>query len=69
MLTNEEEIVVDVVILLLETKPYATNLIPERALWLAKKLKEVNEECSKVTLELQEANEALARGVDNGGYF
>ncbi len=29
--------------------------------WLALKLKETNDECSKVHLELQQANEALAR--------
>jgi hypothetical protein len=36
--------------------------------WLSSKLKEINEECSNVHLELQEANENLARAVDSGYY-
>jgi len=33
----------------------------EESLWLTTKLKEINEECSAVTLELQKTNEELAR--------
>lgn len=40
------------------------NLLISTQQWMANRLKEINDECSKVTEELQKANEEIGRLVE-----
>lgn len=53
MLTKEEEAIVEGLVAYLSVPNHREKLKGERIEWLVKKLKEVNEECSKLTEELK----------------
>jgi hypothetical protein len=61
MLSKKEEELVEHLIELLQLPSHADKLVPERVLWLAKKLKETNDELAKTTEEYQKMNEEYSR--------
>jgi hypothetical protein len=67
MLSKEEELRLEACVDLLKNGHItsAEGVEVKTQLWLAEKLKEINEECSKITEELQSANETLANMYSN----
>ncbi len=65
MLSKEEDEQVDHLIALLELPSHRDKLAGDRVLWLAKKLKEINNECSRVHEELQTANQLYANLIEH----
>lgn len=64
MLTKKEEELVEHLLVFLAIPNHREKLAGSQSEWLAQKLLEVNNECSRVTLELQKANEELAAYVE-----
>jgi hypothetical protein len=64
MLTKEEESFLEDIIEAIKAGQWIPNVVPNTLEWLAEKLKETNDELSRVTEELQKVNKEFAYYVE-----
>lgn len=57
MLDENEEVIVEGLIELLKLPSHADKLVPERIMWLAVKLNEVNKELKELYLQIEHEKE------------